>query len=191
MPFEGVMPELKFFPETHVAFVSEIGPYKKSISRGFKRLFDWLETNGIQPNGPLLAILYDDPSKVAPENQRSDLCAPVGPHVDGSGDVRTKEIGGWKVATISYEGEKNASRALKEVYDWLRDQGYSPADVPVAKYLSQLNEKARAEIGVPVIKRELMPGTKKSKSSSVKRARTRSTATRKGTARKTTRRTAK
>jgi DNA gyrase inhibitor GyrI len=185
------MPELKFFPETHVAFVSEIAPYKKSISRGFKRLFDWLETNGIQPTGPMLAILYDDPSKVAPENQRSDLCAPIGPHVDGSGDVRTKEIGGLKVATISYEGEKNASRAFEEVYDWLREQGYSPTDVPVVKYLSQINEKVRAEIGVPVVKRELKPGAKKLKASAAKRATTRRSATRKNAAKKTARRTAK
>ncbi len=189
------MPELKFFPETHVAFVSEIGPYKKSIPRGFKQLFDWLETNGIQPIGPLLAILYDDPAKVAPENQRADLCAPIGPHVVGSGDVRTKEIGGWRVATLFYEGDKNTARALEQVYDWLREQGYSPADLPVVKYQSPLGDKVRAEVGVPIIKRELMPGAKKIKASSAKRATTRrpaeASATRKKATKKTTRRTAK
>ncbi len=186
------MPELKFFPETHVAFVSEIGLYKKSIPRGFKRLLDWLETNGIQPMGPLLAILYDDPAKVAPENQRSDLCAPVGPSVDGSGDVRTKEIGGWKVATVSYDGEKQAPQAFGQVYDWLREQGYRPADVPVVKYQSQLGDKVRAEVGVPV-KRELIPGRRKTTTS--RRATTRrpvkTSATLKKPAKKSTRRTAK
>ncbi len=188
------MPELKFFPETHVAFVSEIGPYKKGIPRGFKQLFDWLETNGIQPSGPLLAILYDDPAKVAPENQRSDVCAPIGPHVEGSGDTRTKEIGGWKVASLSYDGEKNASRAFEQVYDWLREQGFRPADVPVVKYLSPLGDKVRAEIGVPVIKRELMPGKKKIKTTAKRtRARkaTQTTTTRKKLAKKPARRTAK
>ncbi len=167
------MPEFKYFPETHVAFVSEIGPYKKSIPRGFKRLFDWLETNGIQSAGPSLVVMYDDPTKVAPANQRSDICALVGPLVNGSGDVRTKEIGGWRVAAIAYEGDKNAPRAYAEVYDWLREQGYVAADAPVVKYFSPLGSKVKAEVGVPVIKRELMPGSKKIKSNADKRATTR------------------
>ncbi len=155
------MPELKFFPESHVAFVSEIGPYKTSIPRAFKRLFDWLETNGVQPRGPLLAILYDDPSKVAPQNQRVDACAPIGPQDVGSDQVRTKEIGGWKVATTMYDGDKNLPRALREVHDWLRDQGFAAADVPVVKYLSSLGDTVRAEVGVPVIQRERMPAPRK------------------------------
>lgn len=187
------MPELKFFPETHVAFVTEIGPYKTSIAHGSKRLFDWLETNGIQPTGRLLAILYDDPTKVASQNQRCDVCAPVGPEVTGSDEVRTKEIGGWKVAATSYEGEKNGQQALQTVYAWLREEGYGAADVPVVKYMSKLGEKVRAEVGVPVIKRELMPGSQKLKAGSKRptvRRKTAKTATRKTTAKKKTRRTA-
>jgi DNA gyrase inhibitor GyrI len=188
------MPELKFFPETHVAFVTEIGPYKTSISHGFKRLFDWLETNGIQPTSSLLAILYDDPAKVAPQNQRCDVCAPVGPQVAGSDEVRTKEIGGWRVAATSYEGEKHAQRALQEVYDWLRAHGYHAADVPVVKYRSKLGAQVHADVGVPVIKRELMPGSQKLKASN-KRAtathKTAKTATRKATAKKKTKRLAR
>ncbi len=157
------MPELKFFPECHVAFVSELGAYKTSIPRGLKRLFDWLENNGVQPRGPMLAILYDDPGTVAPQNQRVDVCAPIGSHDAGSDQVRTKEIGGWKVATTSYEGEKNQSQALQQVYDWLHEHGYVAADVPVVKYLSRLGDKVRAEVGVPVIKRELMPSSQKIK----------------------------
>lgn len=155
------MPELKFFPETHVAFVSEVGPYGDSIPRGFKRLFDWMLAHKVQPVGPSLAIFYDDPTKVASKNRRCDLCAPVGPRVNGSGEVRTKEIGGWTVATILYEGDANARRAYNEVYDWLRKQGYHEADVPVEKYLSGLGEELRAEVAVPVVKKGLTPAKKK------------------------------
>ncbi len=151
------MPEIKFFPETHVAFVSEIGPYQESIRRGFKKLFDWFGSQRIHPVGQSLAIFYDDPAKIAAENLRCDLCAPVGSHVLGSGEVRTKEIGGWQVATIIYQGEQNAARAYDEVYRWLRDQGYREADAPIEKYLSQLGEELRAEVAVPILPQDQIP----------------------------------
>ncbi len=157
------MPEIKFFPETHVAFVREVGSYSAAIPRGFKRLFDWMLAHHVQPTGPSLAIFYDDPAKVATKNRRCDLCAPVGPHVSGSDEVQTKEIGGWTVATIEYQGDANARRAYQEVYDWLREQGYHEADVPVEKYLSELGEELRAEVAVPIVKQELLPGKTKVK----------------------------
>lgn len=155
------MPELKFFPETHVAYVSEIGPYRDSVQRGFKRLFEWFAQNNVRPAGASLGIFYDDPEKVAAKNLRCDLCSPVGPEVTGSGDVRTKEIGGWQVATIVYQGEENMGRAYNEVYDWLHAEGYHEADAPLEKYLSQLGEELRAEVAVPVIRQELVPATTK------------------------------
>ncbi len=151
------MPEIKFFPETHVAFVAEIGPYHASVQRGFKKLFDWLDKHHIRPVGESLAIFYDDPSQVAAANLRCDLCAPVGPHVTGSDDVRTKEIGGWQVATVIYQGEANAAGAYDEVYRWLREQGYHEADAPIEKYLSQLGEELRAEVAVPILPKDQIP----------------------------------
>lgn len=156
------MPELKFFPETHVAYVSEIGPYGESVQRGFKRLFEWFAENHIHPVGPSLGIFYDDPEKVAAKNLRCDLCAPVASEVTGTDDVRTKEIGGWQVATIVYQGEQNMGAAYNEVYEWLRAQGYHEADAPVEKYLSQLGDELRAEVAVPVMRQELMPAKAKS-----------------------------
>lgn len=157
------MPELKFFPETHVAFVSEVGPYRRAVSRGFKRLFDWLHAHHLEPVGQSLVILYDDPTKVAEENLKSDLCAPVGPHVTGSDEVQTKEIGGWRVATTVFQGEENERSAFDELYHWLRDQGYREADAPIEKYISQLGEELRAEIAVPVVEQAHMPGKQKAK----------------------------
>lgn len=175
------MPEVRDFPETHIAYVSELGPFQDAIPRGFRRLFDWLNANGIQPTGPSLGIFYDDPSKVAPQNLRCDLAAPVGSDTMGSGDVRTKEIGGWKVATTIYEGEANMMRAFNEVYDWLHREGYHELDAPIEIYLSQLGQPLRAEIAVPIIKQELLPGKEKVR----KTARKTATKTTKRTTRKT------
>ncbi|MBI4787505.1 MAG: GyrI-like domain-containing protein [Chloroflexi bacterium] len=135
-------------------------------------------------SGPSLAKFYDDPAKVAKKNLRCDLCAPVGPHVTGSGDIQTKEIGGWQVATVVYQGEENVRRAYDEVYDWLHAQGYHEADAPVEKYLSALGEELRAEIAVPVIKKELMPGRQKIKRAPAKKT-TRKTRAKTASAKKT------
>ncbi len=155
------MPEIKFFPETHIAYVSEIGPYHQSIQRGFKKLFDWFGAHHIHPAGESIAIFYDDPSKVAAEKLRCDLCAPVGAHVNGSDEVKTKEIGGWQVATTVYQGEANARRAYDEVYQWLREQGYHEADAPIEKYLSKLGEELRAELAVPILPQDQIPASTK------------------------------
>lgn len=184
------MPEIKIFPETHIAYVSEVGPYESSIPRGFKRLFDWLQANNVRPVGASMGIFYDDPAKVAPDNRRCDLCVPIAPDVTGSGEVRTKEIGGWQVAALIYQGEQNARAAYSDVYDWLHQQGYHELDAPIEIYLSRLGEELRAEIAVPVVEQQLMPGPQKGTKKAVFKGRARSGATA-GTTKKTTRRSAK
>jgi DNA gyrase inhibitor GyrI len=146
------MPEIKRFPKMRVACVSELGPSGQAVKRGFERLFAWLDANNLQPVGPSMAIFYDDPAKVSSENLHSEECVPVASGVQGSDEVRTKEIGDMPVATITYQGEQNIQRAYNEVYDWLHAQGYRDVGAPMETYLSQLGEELRAEIAVPIEK---------------------------------------
>ncbi len=155
------MPEIKQFPKMRVAYVTMMGPYGESTERGFGKLFAWFDANRIEPLGASIGIFYDDPSKVAPENMRCDLCAPVAPEVQGSGEVNVKEIGDVKVATLIYQGDQNIGPAYNEVYDWLRAQGYRDSGAPMETYLSKPGEELRAEIAVPIEKLELLPAPKK------------------------------
>ena len=155
------MPEIKQFPKMRVAYVTMIGPYGESTEQGFGKLFAWLDANRIQPLGAPIGIFYDDPSKVAPEKMRSELCVPVAPDVLGSGEVQVKEIGGAKVATIMYQGDQNIGPAYNEVYDWLRAQGYRDSGAPMETYFTQPPEEIRAEVAVPIEKLELLPAPKK------------------------------
>ena len=155
------MPEIKQFPKMRVAYVTMIGPYGESTERGFGKLFTWLSANRIEPLGASIGIFYDDPSKVAPENRRCDLCAPVALEVQGSGEVSVKEIGDMRVATLIYQGDQNIGPAYNEVYDWLRAQGYRDSGAPMETYLSKPGEELRAEITVPIEKLELLPAPKK------------------------------
>lgn len=155
------MPEIKQFPKMRVAYVTMIGPYGESTERGFGKLFAWLGANRIEPLGASIGIFYDDPSRVAPENRRCDLCAPVASEVQGSGEVSVKEIGGVNVATLIYQGDQNIGPAYNEVYDWLRAQGYRDSGAPMETYLSKPGEELRAEVAVPIEKLELLPAPQK------------------------------
>ena len=146
------MPEIKHFPKMRVAYVENAGPYGEASQRGFAKLFEWLNANNVQPVGASIGVFYDDPAKVAPENLRSESCAPVAAGVVGSGEVKTKDIGDVEVATIIYQGEQNIGRAYNEVYDWMRVQGYRESGAPMETYLSKPGEELRAEIAVPIEK---------------------------------------
>lgn len=149
---EDKMPEFKKFPTTRVAFVMEVGPYGQAVQRGFQKLFAWLGAQNLQPLGNSFGIYYDDPAKVPAEKLRSELCVPVAPNVQGSGDVQVKDVPGFDAATIVYQGEANITRAYNEVYDWLRAQGYRDVGPAYEVYLSMPGEELRAEIFVPIVK---------------------------------------
>lgn len=157
---EELVPEIKRFPTTRVAYVSEVGAFREAVPRGFQRLFAWLGAHNLTPTGKSLGIFYDDPAKVPAEKLRSELCVPVAPAVQGSGEVQVKEIAEFQAAAIVYQGEGNTTRAYNEVYDWLRAQGYRDAGAPIEVYLSQPGEELRAEIYVPIVKAEPPPAKK-------------------------------
>jgi len=112
---EGTMPEFKRFPTTRVAFVTEVGPFHQAIPRGFDKLFAWLGANNLLPMGQSFGIYHDDPAKVPAEKLRSELCVPIAPDVQGSGDVQVKAIPGFDAASIVYQGEANITKAYNEV----------------------------------------------------------------------------
>ncbi len=155
------MPEIKHFPKMRVAYVSQVGPFREAVKRGFDQLFAWVAANNVQPLGASLGIFYDDPAKVPIDQVRSEMCVPVASEVQGSGEVQVKEIGDVDVAAIVYQGEQSIDRAYNEVYDWLRAQGYRDAGAPMETYLSMPGEELRAEIAVPIVRMELLSAPKK------------------------------
>ena len=150
------MPQIKHFPKTRVAYVSEMGAMGEAVKHGFDQLFAWVGAQNVQPRGPSIGIFYDDPAKVPAEKQRSELCVPVGDNVQPSGAVQIKDIGDVQVATIVYQGADNIMTAYNELYDWLHAQGYRDVGAPMETYLSMPGEELRAEVAVPIAKMELL-----------------------------------
>ena len=154
------MPEFKRFPKVCVGSVTEIGPFQEAIPRGFQKLFAWLGAQNLQPLGPSLGIFHDDPAKVPAEKLRSELCVPVAPQAQGSGEIQVKELAGFEAATIVYQGEANIGPAYNQLYEWLHAQGYRDAGALYEMYLSMPGEELRAEVYVPIVK-AVKPAAKK------------------------------
>ena len=150
------MPQIKHFPKTRVAYVSEMGSMSEAVKRGFERVFAWLGAQGVHPLGPSIGIFYDDPAKVPAEQLRSDLCVPGADDVQVSSPVQIKDIGDLQVATIVYQGEQNIMSSYNELYDWLHAQGYRDDGAPMETYLSLPGQELRAEVAVPIAKMELL-----------------------------------
>jgi DNA gyrase inhibitor GyrI len=157
---EETMPEIKHFPKTHVAYVSEMGPMGEAVKRGFDRLFAWVGAQNVQLLGPSMGIFYDDPAKVPAEKLRSDLCVPVANDVQPTGPVQIKDIGDVQVAALVYQGEQNIMSAYNQLYDWLHAEGYRDSGAPIETYYSRPGEELRAEVAVPVAKMELLAAPK-------------------------------
>jgi DNA gyrase inhibitor GyrI len=147
------MPEIKQFPKLRIAFLTSVGPFGQAIPAGLQKLFAWVAANKVQPIGPSLALFPDDPGEVPAEKLRSEIGIPVGPEVEGSGEVQTKEIGGFEAATTVYHARQEIDRAYGELYGWLHQQGYRDAGTPLETYLST-GEEFSAEIVIPIVKVE-------------------------------------
>ncbi len=157
---EETMPELKRFPKTRVAYVTEVGPFQEAIPRGFQKLFAWLGAQNLKPLGPSLGIFHDDPVKVPAEKLRSELCVPVTPEVQGAGEVQVKELAEFEAAAIVYQGEADIMPAYNQLYEWLHAQGYRDAGPLYEVYLSMPGEELRAQVYVPIVK-AVKPAAKK------------------------------
>ena len=59
-----------------VAVIEGQGPYDK-VGPIFDEIFDWLSQRGIESPSPPFGIYYDNPSEVAPEKCRYEICVPV------------------------------------------------------------------------------------------------------------------
>jgi DNA gyrase inhibitor GyrI len=154
------MPEIKYFPKMRVAFLTSVGPFDQAIPGGLERLMAWVAANQVQPAGAPLSLFPDDPSEVPAEKLRSEICIPVGPQVMGSGEVQTKEVGGFEAARTVYHARQEIDRAYGELYEWLHQQGYRDAGAPLETYLGT-GEEFSAEIVIPIAKVEAESAPKK------------------------------
>lgn len=81
VPIEGV-PEVtlpmkvKSFPPQKVASTVFKGPMHEA-AKALPPVFDWMAKNSWKPAGPVIETYLDDPGKVKPEEQRTEIWVPI------------------------------------------------------------------------------------------------------------------
>ncbi|MEJ1161677.1 AraC family transcriptional regulator [Prosthecomicrobium sp. N25] len=114
------------------AAVRHRGPYGE-IGRAFDRLLAWAGARGlIGPATRCLAIGYDDPGSVPPEDLRSAACLVVGPGVAPEGEVEILTVAGGLHAVHVHHGPyEDLGTAYRRLYgEWLPSSGHQAADEP-------------------------------------------------------------
>lgn len=124
--------EIKNMPEFHVAYVRKLGPYgPETCGAAFGELTAWAGPRGHYQSGVVLGLYWDDPSKTAPDQCRTDACisVPVGTETEGS--VQLQVVPGGTYAVCRFESTAEGfQQAWKEAYAWLFAEGHQCAEGP-------------------------------------------------------------
>ena len=124
--------EIVDFPTTRVAAVEHRGPMEQEYA-AIARLVAWRRANGVSPDrGRTIGIQYVDPSAVAPEDYRIDVCVsfdgPIGENPQG---VIAKEIPGGRCARLRHFGSRDYISEADYLYRvWLPGSGEELRDFP-------------------------------------------------------------
>lgn len=61
------------------AGIRMVGPLDQNVGKGFQKLYQWIENNNVPESGDWMAIYYDNPEEVPPEEMRVDTVISVEP----------------------------------------------------------------------------------------------------------------
>lgn len=108
--------------DTKIAVFEHRGD-QQLIGNSIQRFIEWRKQNHLPPKvSATFNILYDDPTKVAPEDYRLDICAAVnGDVADNQYGVVGKTIPGGRCAVLRHVG---ADDALGETVRYLRTEWF-------------------------------------------------------------------
>jgi len=154
------MPEItiKKVEGCKVAAIEGKGPYDK-VGPIFGELYTWLSKRSIELSEPPFGIYYDDPSKVAPEKCRYEICVPIMEEVKGDERVKIKTIPEIEVACITHKGSySQIGSAWNKICEWIDKEGYQWAGAGREVYFNcpetTPEEELLTEIQIPIRKKE-------------------------------------
>ncbi|MCR6630811.1 MAG: GyrI-like domain-containing protein [Magnetospirillum sp.] len=124
--------EILTLPPLDLAGIFHRGPYT-DLGQVFQRLVAWAEEHqAFRPETRVLAVAWDNPYMVAPEDLRSCACMTLPPEVTPDGPVEPLTLAGGRHASLvhrgSYEGLPDAYAWL--IGRWLPASGETQADGP-------------------------------------------------------------
>ncbi len=120
------MPEVqvKEVPEMTVISLPFTGPYEQTQSK-LDHLMGWLLRVGHPYSEPPMGLYHDDPSKVAEDELRGEVCLPIEEECEGEEDIVRKELPPVTVAYAVHEGPYDRlPEVYEDIFAWLRENGY-------------------------------------------------------------------
>jgi DNA-binding transcriptional MerR regulator len=120
------------------------------IRDSLKALYTLVEKQGGKPAGAPLGIFH------GPINHEDDgpieVCLPVTGALSPTGEVAARDLAGGKLASVMMTGDECEFPAILKGYDmafdWVRKNGYEPAEPPREIWHSEPGESARMEIAL-------------------------------------------
>jgi AraC family transcriptional regulator len=159
MKDENYSVEVKDFPETSVAYVRHIGPYKEDLKvfeKLYAKLLSWAgPRNLVNDESLFLNVYHDDPEITENKKLRLSVCINIPEKTEVSGEIGKMTIPAGKYAIARFTlGEKDYQEAWDWIYSkWLPQSGYEPDDrlpFELMKGTDSSGEKHIVDICVPV-----------------------------------------
>ena len=129
--------QVREMPESHVAYVRHIGPYKgdaELFEELFNKLMAWAGPRDLLrfPETKILAVYHDDPEITDEDKLRVSACITVPEETPVEGEIGKMKIPGGKYAVGRFElTPEEYQGAWDAIFGgWLPDSGYQPDDRP-------------------------------------------------------------
>ena len=153
--------EIKKVPAMRVASLWGKGlPFNVTVPKAYEELVAWMAEKKIPfpSESPLgLALYYDDPSSVPPEEMRFKMALPVPAEtpVTVEGGAAVEVLPEAEVAYLTVRGPyTNLEDAYSQLFGWVFQHGYQPKDAAREVYIRWSEEMPPeewvTEIQVPV-----------------------------------------
>ena len=144
---------LKHLDGFRVASVPHHGPYGE-IGVAFQRLLLMLRERRLRPDGPMMALYFEEPTHETPQ-ARSEAAVPVLGAFRGDGELRVRDLPPCSVASLIYDGPPSRVSASYTLLDeWVKANGYERSGPVREIYARDLTEVPPgilyAEIQIPV-----------------------------------------
>jgi len=143
--------------EESVVTVKEIEPYfyaalemtgsYQQHEQAFQTLYEQANSQGIPTNNPPFGVYYDDPETTPEEELTWDLGLALPEEKEVKEPLTLKKWDYTTVATLDYTGPWNEEMqgAFLKIFEWIADNGYTPAGPVMQMYLDQPTQNEQGE----------------------------------------------
>jgi len=141
--------QTKTIEPRNVMSLAFTGPFDQTGDM-LDELIAWVLRAGHPYAGPPMAIYYDDPAKVNPEELRAEVALPIEEVCEGDLRFTRKRLPGCEVAYAVHTGPYSQIKPLyEEIFAWIAENGYRHVEGSGAReiFLTRPGEEGEGDEG--------------------------------------------